>query len=149
MSMVAVQNRLNNSTSGNTPSFVDDLSPDGTSSAAVYVTVPVQLENESTALDVRLTQNVRSTSEVYVYYRLSGAEEERPINDLNWVAFNGDGTEDISVTPAENDGTYKEYKYSASNLNTFTTFQVKIVMKGTNSSYHPIIRDLRGIALAV
>jgi hypothetical protein len=149
MSMVAVQNRLNNSTSGNTPSFVDDLSPDGTSSAAVYVTVPVQLENESTALDVRLTQNVRSTSEVYVYYRLSGAEEERPINDLNWVAFNGDGTEDISVTPAENDGTYKEYKYSASNLNTFTTFQVKIVMKGTNSSYPPIIRDLRGIALAV
>jgi hypothetical protein len=149
MSMVAVQNRLNNSTSGNTPSFVDDLSPDGTSSAAVYVTVPVQLENESTALDVRLTQNVRSTSEVYVYYRLSGAEEERPINDLNWVAFNGDGTEDISVTPAENDNTYKEYKYSASNLNTFTTFQVKIVMKGTNSSYPPIIRDLRGIALAV
>ena len=149
MSMVAVQNRLNNSTSGNTPSFVDDLSPDGTSSAAVYVTVPVQLENESTALDVRLTQNVRSTSEVYVYYRLSGAEEERPINDLNWIAFNGDGTEDISVTPAENDNTYKEYKYSASNLNTFTTFQVKIVMKGTNSSYPPIIRDLRGIALAV
>ena len=89
---------------------------------------------------------------VFSIYNLligSGAEEERPINDLNWVAFNGDGTEDISVTPAENDGTYKEYKYSASNLNTFTTFQVKIVMKGTNSSYPPIIRDLRGIALAV
>jgi len=149
MSMVAVQNRLNQPTAGNTPNFIDDTASTGTSSAAVYVTKPVTLENESTALDIRLTQNVRSTSSVEVYFRLSGAEEDRNINDISWTPFNSDGSEDISVTPAEDDNTFKEYKYSASNLNTFTSFQIKIVMKGTNSAYPPIIRDLRGIALAV
>jgi len=149
ISMITVQNRLNNPTSGNTVNFVDDIAPTGTSSAAVYLTRPIILENASTALDVRLTQNVRSSSNVRVYYRVTGAEEVRNINDLSWVPFNEDGSEDISVTPAENDQTFKEYKYSESNINHFTAFQIKIVMKGSNSSYPPLIKDLRGIALAV
>jgi hypothetical protein len=148
ISMVAVQNRLNNPTVSNTPNFVADTSPTGTSSAAVYVTRSIILENESTALDVRLTQNVRSSSDVLVFYRVTGAEEVRNINDLSWIPFNIDGSEDISVTPSENENVFKEYKYSASGLNTFTAFQIKIVMKGSISSYPPIIRDLRGIALA-
>jgi hypothetical protein len=148
ISMVAVQNRLNNPTVSNTPNFVADTASTGTSSAAVYCTRPITLENESTALDVRLTQNVRSSSSVEVYYRITGAEEVRNINDLAWVPFNGDGSEDITVTPAESENVFKEYKYSASGLNTFTAFQIKIVMKGSISSYPPIIRDLRGIALA-
>ena len=148
ISMVAVQNRLNRPTVSNTPNFVADTASTGTSSAAVYCTRPITLENESTALDVRLTQNVRSSSSVEVYYRITGAEEVRNINDLAWVPFNGDGSEDITVTPAESENVFKEYKYSASGLNTFTAFQIKIVMKGSISSYPPIIRDLRGIALA-
>ena len=147
-SMVAVQNRLNNPTAGNTPNFVADTASTGTSSAAVYCTRPITLENESTAIDVRLTQNVRSSSSVEVYFRITGAEEVRNINDLAWIPFNGDGSEDLTVTPAENENVFKEYKYSASGLNTFTAFQIKIVMKGSISSYPPIIRDLRGIALA-
>ena len=149
MSMVAVQNRLNSATLVNTPNFVDDEAPVGTSSAGVYITRPVILENESTALDVRLTQNVRASSNVKVYYRVTGAEEVRNIKDLGWVPFNGDGSEDLTVIPADADNVYKEYKYSASAINTFTAFQIKIVLKGTNSAYPPIIRDLRGIALAV
>jgi len=149
ISMVAVQNRLNSPTSGNTPNFIDNDAPVGTSSAAVYVTRPVILENESTALDVRLTQNVRASSEVEVYYRVTGSEEVRNIKDLGWVAFNGDGSEDISVIPADSDNIFNEYKYSANSINTFTAFQIKIVLKGTNSAYPPIVRDLRGIALAL
>jgi hypothetical protein len=149
MSMIAVQNRLNNPTVGNTPNFVADTAPTGTSSAAVYLTRPIILENLSTALDVRLTQNVRTTSSVRVFYRVSGAEEVRNIGDLSWIPFNTSGEEDTTVTPSENENIFKEYKYSASNINHFTAFQIKIVMKGSNSSYPPIIRDLRGIALAV
>ena len=55
----------------------------------------------------------------------------------------------ITVTPAEDNSSFREYKYSVSGLTDFTSFQTKIVMKGTNSSYPPIIRDMRGIALAV
>ena len=149
MSMIAVQNRLNAPTAGNTPNFVEDTAPTGTSSAAVYLTRPVILENASTALDVRLTQNVRTTSNVRVYYRVSGAEEVRNINELAWSPFNTSGEEDTTVTPAENENVFKEYKYSDTGLSPFTAFQIKIVMKGSTSSYPPIIRDLRGIALAV
>jgi hypothetical protein len=67
-------------------------------------------------LDVRLTQNVRSNTSVEVYYRVSGAEEVRNINDLAWIPFNTDGSEDIKCTPAENDNVFKEYKYSASGI---------------------------------
>ena len=120
ISMVAVQNRLNNPTVGNTPNFVSDTASTGTSSAAVYCTRPITLENESTALDVRLTQNVRSSSSVEVYFRITGAEEVRNINDLAWIPFNGDGSEDLNVTPAENENVFKEYKYSATGLNTLS-----------------------------
>jgi hypothetical protein len=149
ISMVAVQNRLNDPTSGNTPNFVASTTSTGTSTAAVYCTRPVILENLSTALDVRLTQNVRTTSSVRVFYRVSGAEEVRNISDLSWIPFNTSGEEDITVTPAENEVTFKEYKYTDSDINDFTAFQIKIEMKGSVSSYPPIIRDLRGIALAV
>ena len=37
--------------------------------------------------------------------------------------------EDITVTPAEDNTTFKEYKYSVSGLKDFTTFKLKIVWK--------------------
>jgi hypothetical protein len=149
MSAITVSNRLNNPTVGNTPDFIDDTAPTGTSSAAVYLTRPIILDELSTSLDVRLTSNVRSSSSVRVFYRVTSSEEARDINNLSWIAFNGDGSEDINVTPAENNSIFKEYKYSDTGIHDFTAFQIKIVLKGNNSSYPPIIRDMRGIALAV
>ena len=149
VSAYTIQNRLNSATSFNTPNYVADTEASGTSSAGVYVTKPIVLENLSTALDIRMTSNVRATSSVLVYYRLSSSEEARKIDDIGWTAFNNTGLEDTTVTPAEDDDTFREYKYSASGLNEFTTFQLKVVMKGTNSSYPPVMKDLRGIALAV
>jgi hypothetical protein len=80
---------------------------------------------------------------------VSSSEEVRNINELAWSPFNTAGEEDITVTPAEKSNVFKEYKYSDTGINEFTAFQIKIVMKGSVSSYPPIIRDLRGIALAV
>ena len=149
MSAFTITNRLNNPTVSNTPDYVSDTAATGTSTAAVYLTKSIVLENLSTSLDVRLTQNVRSTSNVKVYFRVISAEDEQKIDDITWTAFNGDGSEDTSVTPAEDDTTFKEYKYSASGIHDFTTFQIKITMTGDISSYPPIIKDMRAIALAV
>ena len=149
VSAFTIQNRLNQPTSGNTVDFVSCEQNTGTSCSSKYITKPIVLENISSALDVRLTQNVRATSNVEVYYRTTSSEEVRNIDDLSWIPFNTDGSEDTTVTPAEDNNTYKEYKYSATGINDFTAFQIKIVMKGTNSAYPPIIRDMRGIALAV
>ena len=147
-SAFVVQNRLNQPSASDV-NFVADTTNVGTSSAAVYLTRPVVLENQSTALDIRLTSNIRTTSKVEVYFRTTSSEEARNIDDLGWIPFNVTGAEDQTVTPAEDNNTFKEYKYTASGLNEFTAFQIKICMKGTNSSYPPVIRDMRGIALAV
>ena len=149
MSAFMISNRLNNPSSSNTPEFVDDIASTGSSTAALYLTKPVVLENSSTSLDVRLTSNVRSSSVVQVYHRTLGPEDERKIEDLSWTPFNTDGSEDTTVTPAEDDTTFREYKYSVAGLNQFTSFQIKIVMKGSISAYPPIIRDMRTIALAI
>ena len=147
ISAFTIQNRLNNPSSSNTPDFVTDTANTGTSSAAVYCTKPVLLENNSKALDIRLTANIRATSEVEMYYRV--ATDGDKLDDLSWTPFNTDGSPDSSIVPAEDDTTFKEYKYTATDINDFTSFQLKIVMKGSNSSYPPVLRDMRGIALAV
>ena len=148
-SVFCIANRLNSPTSSNTPSYVAETNASDTSNASKYITKPVVLVNNSTALDIRLTQAVRDSSEVEVYYRTTSADEVRNISDINWTAFNGDGSSDKTVTKSEADDDFREYQYSASNVNTFTAFQIKIVLKGTNSSYPPIVRDMRGIALAI
>ena len=132
-SVFCIANRLNSPTSSNTPRYVAETNASDTSNA----------------LDIRLTQAVRDSSEVEVYYRTTSADEVRNISDINWTAFNGDGSSDKTVTKSEADDDFREYQYSASNVNTFTAFQIKIVLKGTNSSYPPIVRDMRGIALAI
>jgi len=148
-SAIAVQNRINTPTVSNTPDFVAETTSTGASSSAAYITRPITLENASTALDIRLSANVRSSSELEVFYRVISSADTRDIRDLSFVPFNGDGKEDLAVTPAEDDTSFKEYKYSDSSINDFTTFQIKIVMKGSISSYPPKVKDLRGIALAL
>jgi hypothetical protein len=147
--MITVQNRINSPTSLNTPSFKDDEQPSGSSSAAIYCTRPIVLENNSSALEVRLTSYVRSSSEVEVYFRTTSSGEVRDVKDLNWTPFNTSGEEDTAVTPAESVNVFKEYKYSVKDIPEFTVFQIKIVMKATNSALAPRVKDLRGIALAV
>ena len=149
MSAFTITNRLNQPTSSNTPSFVADTASTGTSTAAVYCTKSIVLENSSTSLDVRLTSNVRSSSSVKVYFRIVGSEDDTTIDKVAWTPFNSDGSEDLTVTPAEDDTTFKEYKYSVDNLKDFTTFQLKIELTGSISSYPPKIKDMRAIALAI
>ena len=148
-SVVVVQNRLNNATSGNTINFVSNTTATGTSSSAVYVTKPITLTNTSTALNVTLTSNVRPSAGVKVYYRVSDSTQVKNINTLSWIPFNGTGLEDVSVTPASNSATFKDYTYSDKDITGFTAFQIKIILTGTNSSQPPVISALRGIALAL
>ena len=96
-----------------------------------------------------MTSNVRSDAEVEVYFRITSADEVRNVKDLNWTPFNTAGEEDTTVPPAESNDEFKEYKYSASALTEFSAFQLKIIMKATNSSHAPRVKDLRGLALAI
>jgi len=149
MSLHLIQNRLNNPLSGTTPDFVAETTNQGGSSAAKYITKPVVLENLTTALDIRLSANIRTSSSVKMYYRVSTADDVRKLGDIAWRGFNDDGSTDASVTPATDNVTFREQQFSVKDLPEFTAFQLKIVMTGTNSSYPPLVKDMRGIALAV
>ena len=137
----------------NTVDFEEDTATEGGSSAGSYITKPINLANPSTALDVRLAASVRSTSEIECYFRLSGGEETRRIEDITYTPFNTDGSSDTTVDPSIGDTVldddFKDYKFSASALPEFTSFQIKIVFKGTNSALPARLKDLRAIALAV
>ena len=137
----------------NTVDYVDDIAVEGGSSAGSYITKSINLANASTALDIRVAASVRSTSSIKAYFRLSGGEETRRIEDIEFTPFNTDGSSDSSVAPSQGDQVldtdFKEYKFSASSLPEFTSFQIKIVFRGTNSAYTARLKDFRGIALAV
>ena len=149
MSAFTITNRMNNPSSTNTPDFVANTASTGTSTAAVYCTKSIVLETASTSLDIRLSSNVRSSSSVKVFFRIIGSDDDTTIDKVSWTPFNSDGSEDTTVTPSENDITFREYKYSVGSLKDFTTFQIKIELTGSISSYPPKIKDMRAIALAV
>ena len=136
----------------NTVNFIEDTENEGGSSSAVYLTRPVKLANQSSALEIRVDASVYTTSSIEAYFRTTGGEETRKLEDISYTAFNTGGVPDETVTPAEGEITaesFKEHKFSISGLPEFTSFQVKIVMKGTISSYPVRIKDFRAIALAV
>ena len=137
----------------NTVDYEDNTAVEGGSAAGSYITKPISLQNASTALDIRVAASVRSTSGIRAYYKISGGDETRRIEDIPYTAFNSDGTSDSTVVPSTGDqvldNDFKDYKFSVSSLPEFTSFQIKIIFKGTNSSHTARLKDFRCIALAV
>ena len=137
----------------NTVDFEEDTVIEGGSSAGAYITKPVNLANASTALDIRVAASVRSTSSIKAFFRVSGGDETRRIEDIPFTPFNTDGSPDTTVVPSDGDvvldNDFRDHKFSASSISDFNTFQIKIVFNGTNSAYTARLKDLRAIALAV
>jgi len=133
--------------------YEDDTAIEGGSSEGSYITRPVTLENPSTAIDVRVAASIRSTSSIKMFFRLSGGEETRRIQDIEFTPFNVDGSSDTNITPSQGDEVidldFKDYKFSASALPEFTSFQIKVIFNGTNSAYPARLKDFRALALAV
>ena len=137
----------------NMVNYEDDTAPEGGSSEGVYLTKPVNLENPSTAIEVRVAASVRSSSSIKMFFRLTGGEETRRIQDIEFTPFNTDGSSDSVVPPSQGDEVidkdFKDYKFSVKDLPEFTSFQIKVVFNGTNSAYPARLKDFRAIALAV
>ena len=58
-----------------------------------------------------------------------------------------DGLSDAYVSASVGRNEYKEYQYTADNLEEFETYRIKIVMAGTNQAQAPKIKNLRTLAL--
>ena len=89
------------------------------------------------------------------YNRPDEWENDTRLDDLDWIYFNGNGQPDSSeiATPENNissvvekQSSYQEIVFSAANIPEFSSFAIKIVMKGNDPAYVPKIQDIRAVA---
>jgi hypothetical protein len=160
MMLETVQNRLNKIDSASDVStgivFNPSTAATGDNNIAIYITKKITLAAASTALRVMFAANIPSTSEIEVLYKIlpDGSTEE--FNDLGWEYFNTTGVDDNLKGTTDDELKWNDYLYTAgvkdsgigTALDDFTSFAVKIVMKGTNSSKPPRIKQFRMLALA-
>jgi hypothetical protein len=135
--------------------YVEETASKNSSSIAKYTTKEITLENPSTCIDVRLTANIFEQDDIQVLYKYKLASSQYNFDDLDWNYFNDDGNPDNAVTPSsdnvvsgylENQTSYKEYKFSVSNLSEFSSFAVKIIMRSSQPVFVPKIQDARIVA---
>ena len=82
-------------------------------------------------------------------------DDASDFDDLGYAFFNSDGSPDQTVNPSADVDDFQEYVYTAgvtddglgTPLEEFISFQIKIVMQGTNCAEPPRIKELRAIAL--
>ena len=95
------------------------------------------------------------TSSIEVYHKTKSISDERPMSQIPYVLMTQSNqaisSEGRSQSPYNDN--YKEdffdYNFEATSLPEFSSFAIKIVMKGTNPAYPPRVKDMRTIALAI
>ena len=158
--IIAVSNRLNNVDSSSdvypTTDFVPSELPDGDQNAAIYITKQVTLESRATSLKVLFAAHRPATNDIKVMFKILGVDESIDFQSLGFRFFNTDGSADVAVPPSANINDFNDYTYSAgvtddgigTPLQEFISFQIKIILQGTNTSEPPRLKDLRILALA-
>ncbi len=126
-----------------------------TSAVAKYTTKEISIDSPGTGIDVRITANLKSIDDIKIYYRTKQLSSQSNFDDIEWIAFNGDGSSDNDVIASqvntisgqfEKQQSYQELRYSDSNLAEFSSFAIKIVMKGDDPVYASKIQDIRAVA---
>ena len=112
---------------------------------ARHISIPATLANASVGIKVFLAVNRPSVASVDLYYRVGG--EDTNLDQVNWVLLAPQST----PAPDDNPTIFRDYEYLAGGqngvLDPFTKMQFKIVMRSTNSSRVPKLRDFRAIAM--
>ena len=135
--------------------FVSEDTSKNSSSIAKYVTKEVSIQSPASAIDVHLLANVKDISNIQVLYRFKKASSQDNFEDIDWEFFNGDGSPDtFEIATSENSissivekqSSYQDLKYSIADLPEFSSFAVKIIMRGVDPSFVPKIQDIRAVA---
>ena len=125
--------------------FVDEIAPFGSTNYSKYVSKRIDLASGSrnTMLKIKLAACLPTEADVDVYYKLSPAGFSGDFNSINYTKFAPD------YTPTKTQiGTniFSDIDYTLEGLIPFDAVKVKIVMRSTNTSAVPRVKDLRIIA---
>ena len=144
-SVIAFTNRLNNIDSSSdvfpTTDFVGADASSGDSNDQIYVTRKVSLDNPASGLKVIVDINRLASADVQLMYKILRSDAS-DFDELGYNFFNTAGESDNTVTPSSTLDDFKEYEFTANDLDEFIAFSIKICMQGTNSSEPPRLKDL-------
>jgi hypothetical protein len=131
---------------------------------AAYVSKTISLSNPAKCLKVILSAYRHKSSDFRVLYSLDRADSSEisqsfelfpgydnlRYNDNNqYISIDSsknNGRPDINVPSSLNEE-FREYEFTADNLDLFIGYRIKIVMSGTNQAYVPRIKQLRTLAV--
>ena len=154
-SVVAFSNRLDNIDSATNlgvsalqGDYVSSEAASGDSNEAIYITRRVSLDTPATGIKVILDANRFASADIKLMFKILRSDDASDFDEIGYNFFNTNGGPDTTVNASLTSTDFKEYEYTANNLDEFIAFSIKIVMQGTNSSEPPRLKDLRAIALA-
>jgi hypothetical protein len=125
--------------------FVDEIAPLESSTYSKYVTKRVNLANASNFLRVRFAGNIPAEASVDVYYKTAVVGSNSSFESVPYSLM----TVDAPIVNASNStDQFFDIAYSQNNMSSFDAVQLKLVLKSSNSSEIPRIKDLRVIACA-
>ena len=132
--------------------YISERHPSMGSESAKHITRKVTLAEEAVGLKVIVAANRPPEADFQIWWRTAG--DGNDIYRRGWQLVNPQK----SPPPDTNRNVFREYQYliggdtsgvsQQDQLEPFTTFQIKIVMRSTNQAAVPTFRDLRVIALA-
>ena len=131
--------------------YIAETNSTGGSSLSKHITQPVALEESAVGIKILIGANRPSAADFDVYYRTNASDTDAVGNllDSAWVL----ATKETEIPSDENPNVFREYRYlvggDGGTMEAFSQFQVKIVLKSSNTSTPPVIKDLRIIALSV
>ena len=143
-SMILKSNRVDDQTVTNPINEIAETDAAFGSAMAKHITSVQNLVEDAVGLKVILAAIRPNTASIEVYHRTATGEEN--IFDKPFIQQTVENT----VAPDANN--FREYRYliggTEGTLTPFTQYQIKIVLKSTNSSKVPVLKDLRVIAMA-
>jgi hypothetical protein len=132
--------------------------------SAIYVSNTISLTNPAKCLKVILSAYRHESSDFRVLYSLDRADSSEisqsfelfpGYDNIKYISNDGYSVLDLSKNSGKPDtnvsaslnNEFKEYQFTADNLDLFIGYRIKIVMSGTNQSFVPRIKQLRTIAV--
>ena len=103
-----------------------------------YVTRRVALDNPATGIKVFLDMNRFASANVAMADTRS--DDASDFDEIGYNFFNTNTSDTVVNASSATD--FKEYEFTANDLDEFVAFSIKIVMQGTNTSEPPRLKDL-------
>ena len=143
ISIIAVKNEINGTNDVVVDGVDTEKAAEGGNALATYMTREVVLNNPSDRLDTYLNINLLdNSSDIRVYARFKNSDEDIITKDFEHIPPQ-------DLIPINGYGDYSEIRFIkdfSTTIETFSSFQVKIVMVSNSHAVVPTVKDFRAVA---